>query len=66
MNRAESRDTSVRLRNSSPAAVFEKVLGAFGTGGFNYEEFLTRSKQLLADAPSPSELDALAGTARTI
>jgi sulfatase modifying factor 1 len=46
----------MRPRSNSPAVVFEKVLGAFGTGGFNYEEFLTQSKQLLADAASPREL----------
>ena len=56
MNRVETRNTSVRPRNSSPAAVFEKVLGAFGSGGFNYDDFITHSKLLLADAPSPTEL----------
>jgi formylglycine-generating enzyme required for sulfatase activity len=46
----------MRARTSTPAAVFEKVLGAFRTGGFNYADFLKQSKHLVDNAASPTEL----------
>jgi formylglycine-generating enzyme len=48
--------SSMRARISTPAAVFERVLGAFGTGGFTYADLLKHSKLLIEDGAPPTEL----------
>src|SRR5450631_766701 len=43
-------------KTSTPASVFEKVLRAYGTGGFTYTYVLAQLTRLLANGASPTEL----------
>jgi formylglycine-generating enzyme required for sulfatase activity len=43
-------------RNSSPASVFEKILGAYDTGGFTLTDTLQELKRLLESGAPPTQL----------
>jgi sulfatase modifying factor 1 len=42
--------------NSSPVLTFEKVLRAYGTGGFTYADLMAQLERLLAIGASPAEM----------
>jgi formylglycine-generating enzyme len=42
--------------NSSPVLTFEKVLRAYGTGGFTYADLMAQLERLLAIGASPTEM----------
>ena len=44
----------MNAKTSTPVPVFEKILGAFATGGFTYADVLTQLKRLLATGASPA------------
>jgi formylglycine-generating enzyme len=48
--------TRMPVKPSAQAAVFDKVLRAFDTGGFTYAEFRTQLKRLLASGVAPTEM----------
>src|SRR3984893_9537329 len=50
------RTTQTGPQTASSAAVFDKVLRAFETGGFTYADTLEELKLLLATGASPTEL----------
>jgi sulfatase modifying factor 1 len=48
---------TLRMRpNSSPVLTFEKVLRAYGTGGFTYADLMGQLERLLAIGASPAEM----------
>src|SRR6202521_4863096 len=44
----------IRMRSTSPVLTFEKVLRAYGTGGFTYTEVVAQMERLLAVGASPA------------
>jgi formylglycine-generating enzyme required for sulfatase activity len=46
----------IRMRSTSPVLTFEKVLRAYGTGGFTYTEVVAQLERLLAVGASPAAM----------
>jgi formylglycine-generating enzyme required for sulfatase activity len=46
----------IRMRSTSPVLTFEKVLRAYGTGGFTYTEVVAQMERLLAVGASPAAM----------
>ena len=50
----------IRMRStsasSSPVATFDKILRAYGTGGFTYADVMAQLERLLATGASPEEM----------